>query len=98
MADLEKAPKPELGEAWAALSRNQKILFAVLIPVVMVGLLWGAMAMGGDGGGGSGSACDAYDDRIAEQITWLQMADDSLSFSDAHIQAEMIEGPPPSGC
>jgi hypothetical protein len=42
--------------------------------------------------------CDRYNEDVAEQVTILQMADETLSFSDALVRAELIEGPPPADC
>jgi hypothetical protein len=47
---------------------------------------------------GGNEACERWTRDLAEQVTILQMADDSLDFIEAEILAEQIVGPPPVNC
>lgn len=64
-------------------------------------LLAGALIMMtivGGGGCSSNPECEAYEDKITEDITVYQMVDKTLGFFDALDLACQTEGPPPPGC
>lgn len=69
-------------------------LIAVLVLILVVGAIW----LAGSILRGNSNVCTQHRHEVAEQVTILQMADGSLSFSEALLLAERIEGPPPPGC
>jgi len=62
---------------------------------VAVLLIWGIVVAVSQVGR---SECDRYNNRLATEITILQRADPSLSFSEASLRAEIVLGSAPKGC